>query len=178
MILIKFLILLTRNSSFFSVKYLRNFRWFLYRKAFKANQLYVDDRVVITTAHKNPNGSFLRLTGEINIGQDVYIDYSGGISIGDRVAISESVKIFTHNHSINKGGIDWKKNEIIFSSLEIEDFTWLGAGSVILPSVGRIAKGSIVAAGAILTKDTDTLGIYAGNPAKKIGIRKIDDNEK
>ena len=35
----------------------------------------------------------------------------------------------------------------------------------------RIARGSIIAAGAIVTKDTEAYSIYAGIPAKKISNR-------
>ena len=38
----------------------------------------------------------------------------------------------------------------------------------------RIKQGCVVGAGAVLTKDTDTLGIYAGNPARYIKKRIIN----
>lgn len=173
--LLKLSILIFRNSPLFSTYGFRNFRWYLYRKYYNAPKLYVGERVVISIAHSNKN-AFFKCMGELNIGMDVYIDYSGGVEIKEKVAISEGAKIFTHNHSIHDGKKNWKENPIVFSPLLIEDYVWIGADAIILPSVSLIAEGSIVAAGAILSKNTEAYGIYGGNPAVKIGVRRI--NEK
>jgi acetyltransferase-like isoleucine patch superfamily enzyme len=172
---LKFLILIFRNSPLFSTYGFRKFRWFLFRKYYNAPGLYVDERVVIAIAHTNKNAYF-KCAGEVNIGLDVYIDYSGGVEIKNKVAISEGAKIFTHNHSIHDGEKNWKENPIVFSPILIEDYVWIGADAIILPSVELIAEGSIIAAGAVLTKSTEAYGIYGGNPATKIGNRRI--NEK
>jgi len=52
----------------------------------------------------------------------------------------------------------------------IEDDVWLCAGSVVLPGV-RVKKGTVVAAGAVVTKDTEPYSIVGGIPAVKIGQR-------
>lgn len=172
--ILKILILILKSKSLFSVYGLRKIRWGAYRKFYNAPGMYVDDRVTIVTAHTNKDAYFI-CKGNVNIGCDVYIDYSGGIEIKDKIAISEGAQVFTHNHSIHDGYVDWKKNPIIFSPLVIEDCAWIGANAIILPSVNRIGVGAIIAAGAVLTKDADDLGIYAGNPATKIGVRRINE---
>jgi len=173
-IILKFLILIFKDYSIFSAPFLRVFRWWLYRKYFNAPSLYVDTGVTISIAHSN-NESRIQIKGEVNIGKYAYIDYSGGIVIGNRVAISENAKLYTHNHDIHDGFEDWHENEITFSKLNIDDFVWVGAGSIILPTVSNLGKGSIVAAGAVLTQNTIPFGIYAGNPAKLIGTRRINE---
>ena len=100
--ILKLLIILFRNSPLFSLYGLRRFRWWLYRKFFDSPLLYVDEGVVISSAHANHN-SFFNCEGEVNIGANVYIDYSGGVKLGKGIAISDGVKIFTHNHSIHDG---------------------------------------------------------------------------
>ncbi|GAB4447280.1 MAG: hypothetical protein Fur0028_02160 [Bacteroidales bacterium] len=57
----------------------------------------------------------------------------------------------------------------------VEDDVWIGYGSIIM-SVVRIKRGSIVAAGSVVTRDVDEYSIYAGVPAKKIKNRF--ENEK
>lgn len=53
----------------------------------------------------------------------------------------------------------------------IEDNVWIGYGVIITP--GRILKkGTIVAAGAVVTKDFPEFSIIGGNPAKIIRMRK------
>ncbi|MGG6231755.1 acyltransferase [Tenacibaculum sp. SDUM215027] len=172
--ILKILILLLKNSTIFSIKGLREVRNKVYRKFYKASKMYVADRVTISTAHYNKKAYF-KCNGQVNIGTDVYIDYSGGVEIFDKVAISEGAKIFTHNHSIHDGAKDWMINPIKFSSLSIGDYTWIGANSIVLPSVTKIAEGTVLAAGAVLTKDTEPYGVYAGNPAVKITHRRINE---
>ena len=172
--LYKLLIIITKNSSLFSLRLLRGFRYFLYRKYLNSPYLYVADRVTIVKAHSN-KGAFFKAEGEVNIGDDVYIDYSGTIKLGKSIAISEGAKIFTHNHSIHDGKKNWKVNPIKFNLLEIRDYAWIGANAIILPSVSFIGEGAIIAAGAVLTKNAEDYGIYAGNPAIKIGQRRINE---
>lgn len=52
----------------------------------------------------------------------------------------------------------------------IEDDVWIGTGSIVLSGV-RIGRGSIIAAGSVVTKDVQPCEIWAGNPAKKIKDR-------
>lgn len=147
-------------------------RWGLFRYFYNSPELYVDEKVIIVSAHYNKD-AFFSCKGEVNIGADTYIDFSGGITMGSSIAISEGVKIFTHNHNIHDGSINWKNNPTVFSSLHVDDYVWIGAGAIILPNVTHLGKGSIIAAGAVVTKNTEILGIYAGNPAKKISERRI-----
>ena len=50
----------------------------------------------------------------------------------------------------------------------IEDDVWIGAGAKILDGI-VIRKGTIVCAGAVVTKNTEEYNIVAGVPAKTIG---------
>ena len=47
---------------------------------------------------------------------------------------------------------------------------WIGDEVTIIGGVS-IADGTVIGAGAVVTKDTDPYGIYVGVPAKKIGTR-------
>ena len=49
----------------------------------------------------------------------------------------------------------------------------LGPGQIVLQGV-KIGKGSVVAAGAVVTKDIEPYSIVAGVPAKVIGKRNAD----
>lgn len=170
----KILMLLIKQSPIFSLPYLRNIRWGIYRRFYNAEKLFVDEGVTIVKAHNN-SGAFFKCGKNVHIGKNVYIDISGGVEIIGDMSISEGVKIYTHNHSVNGKYKNWKNNETVFSNILIEKNSWIGADSIILPNVKFIAEGSIIAAGSVLTKDTEPYYIYAGNPAQKISKRRVDE---
>nr|WP_320126396.1 acyltransferase [uncultured Shewanella sp.] len=133
----------------------------------------ISDRVYIVTPHNSLNAK-IKFGDDVELGKDVYIDISGGLSIGNKVSISEGVKIYTHNHSVN-GDINWRQNQIKFSPLLIGDFCWIGAGAIILPGVTEIGYGAIIAAGSVVSKNVPSCSVVAGNPATEIFMRKIND---
>ena len=94
----------------------------------------------------------------------------GEIKIGKNVLIGPNSVIRSNNHNfkifqkpINQQGMSEGK-------ITIEDDVWIGAIVVILPNV-IIGKGSIVAAGAVVTSNVETFSIVGGVPAKVIGLR-------
>lgn len=54
--------------------------------------------------------------------------------------------------------------------MKIGDDVWVGYGAIILSGV-TIGKGSIIAAGSVVTKDVEPYAIVAGNPARFIKYR-------
>lgn len=76
-----------------------------------------------------------------------------------------------HPYAYNKNFGMVKNERISRTKCIIEDDVWLGHNSTILPNVKRIGRGSIVAAGAVVTKDVPEYAIVAGSPAKVIKYR-------
>ncbi|TXH01667.1 MAG: acyltransferase, partial [Rhodocyclaceae bacterium] len=54
------------------------------------------------------------------------------------------------------------------AKVEIGEYTFIGAGACVLPGV-TIGKGSLISAGAVVSKSVPPYSIVAGNPAKVIG---------
>lgn len=104
------------------------------------------------------------------------IDNTGDIIIGNSVIFSEDSLVYTHSHYTNKNDTivnQTKKHGVKINSLIIEDDVFIGARAIILSSVTKIPKGTMIAAGAVLIKNPiGEYGIYGGVPAKKIGERK------
>lgn len=106
-----------------------------------------------------------------NINTGAHIDARGGVTIGDHVAIGPNAVIVSSNHT-------WKDPQRPFllqghtpGPVHIGDQVWIGANATVLAGV-TIADRTIVAAGAVVTSDTQPDTIVAGVPARPIGPRE------
>ncbi len=107
------------------------------------------------------NGGVLELgSGYANAG--IQIRCSHKISIGNNAAIARDVFIMdSDSHQIGYTGYVMNKPVII------EDDVWIGTRAMILKGV-TVGKGSIIAAGAVVTKSVPPFSLVAGVPAKVI----------
>jgi acetyltransferase-like isoleucine patch superfamily enzyme len=115
-------------------------------------------------------GEGLRIGNNSNIGPYSYIGCSGYIEIGDNVMISPRVSIYAENHNYSNTTIPIKQQGITRQNVKIDDDCWIAANSVILAGV-TIGRGSVVAAGSVVTKDIPPYSVVAGVPAKIISQR-------
>lgn len=98
------------------------------------------------------------------------IDYTGGITMGNKVSLSEGVKILTHNHVIDFSGKDIDKG-CICTPLVINDKVWIGTQAIIMPGVCEIGRGAMIASCSYVHKKVPPYAIVMGNPGKIIGFR-------
>lgn len=106
-----------------------------------------------------------------NIGPYNYIGCSGKIEIGNNVMLSPRVSIYAENHVFENVNQLMKDQGVKRSFVKIEDDCWIAANSVILAGV-TIGRGSVVAAGSVVTKDVPPYSVVAGVPAKVIKSRR------
>jgi len=170
---LKIFYVIFRSSAFFGFPILLKLRNKVYEMFFFAPKIYVGNFVLITTAHQSSSKS-IYIGKSVHIGSNAYVDYSGGVQIGDNVSISDGVRIYTHDHPVHGGSVDWYANPISFSAITILDYAWIGSNSIILPRVNKIGRGAIIGAGAVVSKDVPDFSIVVGNPARIIGMRKLD----
>ncbi len=116
-------------------------------------------------------------SGNIRIGTRVAIGIramvvceDATISIGDNTRIAAEVHISTGNHIFDEPRVPIIEQGIRHADVIIEDDVWIGTKAVILPGV-RVGRGSVVAAGAVVTRDVPSMTIVGGVPAKAIGQR-------
>ncbi|MFW6772738.1 DapH/DapD/GlmU-related protein [Nocardioides sp. CPCC 205120] len=87
------------------------------------------------------------------------------VSIGDRVYLGPQVLIGTSTHAV--GPTEQRAGSYSGAPVSIADGCWVGARAVILPGV-TVARGCVIAAGSIVTRDTLPDGLYAGVPATRV----------
>ena len=112
----------------------------------------------------------LTIGDNTGINRHCYINASGGIEIGKRVLVGPAVIIYSQNHNYVDKNTYICDQGYTKAKVTIEDDVWLGIRSVILAGV-RVREGTVVAAGAVVTKDTEAYSVVAGVPAIKVGQR-------
>lgn len=139
-------------------------------------------------------GTFLWAKDRLEIGDNFYLGKYSSIEtnciIGNNVIVANHVGIVgRYDHNYQQVGVpvrlamdmrdddyDWKgKDELTV----IGDDVWIGYGAIIMSGV-NIGNGSIIAAGAVVTKDTEPYSINGGIPARKLSDRfdNIEDMKK
>jgi maltose O-acetyltransferase len=106
------------------------------------------------------------------INENVFIQ---GAHIGRDVLIAPNVSILTTTHNYLDPNIPIKHQGDSSPQVpRIESDVWIGRNAIILPGV-IIGQGSVVGAGAIVTKNIEPFSVYGGVPAKF--IKKRDKND-
>ncbi len=119
------------------------------------------------------SGAIIR--GDVTIDSDssvnAYAHLAGKIIIGRGCRISSLASIYGFNHGFARLDLPIRDQPITSKGVIINEDVWIGANAVILDGV-EIGSHSIVAAGAVVTKNFGEYLIIAGNPAQMIGDRR------
>lgn len=115
--------------------------------------------------HNCSDFSKLHIGDHSHIGKNCFIDLRDEIHISSNVTISMQCSFITHqdmgNSSLDK---IYGKTQ---GAIHIKSDCYLGINSTILQGV-HIGKGSIIAAGSLVSKNIDINTIAGGTPAKAI----------
>jgi len=139
---------------------------------------YVCNVMGVGPYHSNTriqNNVYFSSMGKVEFGLDCQINenvFIQAATIGNNVMIAPNVSVLCNVKEIsntqvpmNKQGWKEKGKKVI-----VEDDVWIGRNVIIMPGV-RIGKGSILGAGAVVTKNVGAYSIVGGVPAVKIGSR-------
>ncbi|MDO4933859.1 MAG: acyltransferase, partial [Prevotella sp.] len=87
----------------------------------------------------------------------------GPVTIGSHVNLAQGITISALNHNFADPSLPIAAQGVSTSQIVIEDDVWIGANAVVLPGV-RIGRHSVVAAGAVVTRDVPSGSLVAGVP--------------
>lgn len=103
------------------------------------------------------------------LGKNVFINFDctfldlGGITIDDNVMLAPKVSLLSEGHPVSIND----RQTLAVSKIHIKKNAWIGANATILHGV-TIGENSVVAAGAVVSKDVPANTVVGGIPAKNI----------
>lgn len=112
---------------------------------------------------RHPRG--LAIGDRTSVGNDAILDARGGLTIGSDTNLSTGAHIWSAQH-------DWRGTDFSYTRapVKIGNRVWLSARTTVLPGTG-IGDCAVIAAGAVVSRDLESNGVYAGVPARKVGER-------
>jgi maltose O-acetyltransferase len=112
---------------------------------------------------------------DIEIGDDVQINERTRLRnarIGNCVMIAPEVMILNYGHLTERTDVPMIYQGVrTYPQTIIADDVWVGARAILMPGI-HLERGSIVAAGSLVTKNVAPYSVVGGNPAKQIKVRK------
>ena len=95
----------------------------------------------------------------------------GPLEVGNNCAIAAHVVFASISNGYSQVDTPFVQQPAIKKKIIIEDNVWIGANAVIIQGV-KIGTGSIIGAGAVVTKNVEPYSVMGGVPAKLIRKRK------
>lgn len=172
-ILVRPLYWLVRDTAMFSLPGLRQFRRRIIALYYGTPGLVMERYARLYAAHPVAQSS-LNLGNPVEIGRNAYIDYSGGLTVGDHAYFSDGVRVFTHNHPVDGPHRNFEDNPIEFFPLTVGAYAKIMNNAIILAKVGSIGEGAIIGAGSVVTEAVPPYAVVAGNPAKLLRFRNMN----
>lgn len=109
--------------------------------------------------------------GDVLIGNSTRVGLGntiiGPVTIGNNVNLAQGVVVTALNHNFEDVTMCIDEQGITTKPVFIDDDVWVGANVSILPGV-HVGRHSVVAAGAVVTKDVPDYSVVAGVPARII----------
>jgi acetyltransferase-like isoleucine patch superfamily enzyme len=109
-------------------------------------------------------GYNMEVGDDVVVHRHVLLDDRGGITLGDRVSISDYANIYSHTHSI----VDQK--DVTNARTVLEDDVRITYHATVLAGV-RVRRNGMVGAMAVATKDVRPYHVYVGIPAKSVRVK-------
>lgn len=154
------------NNSLWISKRIQKIRLIIARNIFD----YCGRNVNVEKGADFGSGNGIRIGDNSGIG--VNCSVRGPLEIGDNVMMGPDVIIMTSSHNVESTLIPMnQQGSLPKQKVKICDDVWIGTRVIILPGV-TIGEGTIIGAGAVVTKDVPDYAIVGGVPAKIIKYRK------
>jgi acetyltransferase-like isoleucine patch superfamily enzyme len=109
--------------------------------------------------------------GDVIIGSETRIGIAnvliGPVRVGNNVIFAQNIVASGLNHEYKDVAVPISKQAVSMGLITVEDDCWIGANAVLTAGV-TIGKHSVIAGGAVVTKDIPPYSVAVGNPARVI----------
>ncbi|MBI4198895.1 MAG: acyltransferase [Chloroflexi bacterium] len=105
------------------------------------------------------------------IGPHCVLGGGGGLVIGRDVTIGAYVDLLAENHAFADADRPINRQGVTRKGIVVEDDCWIGNRVIILDGV-RVGRGSVIGAGAVVTRDVPPSAVAVGNPARAVRSRR------
>jgi galactoside O-acetyltransferase len=113
----------------------------------------------------------IEMGSNISINSNTCIGADGGtIEIGDNVIIAQNVVLRASDHRYSSIDVPIREQGHVGGKIVVENDVWIAANATITRDV-RIGAHSVIAAGAVVTKDIEPYSVCGGIPATLIKKR-------
>lgn len=126
-------------------------------------------RVVISTTFDKP-GRGIHLGKNVGIGEFAYLGGAGGLHIGEECIIGQYFSTHPENHVFDDLKTPIRMQGVTRRGIHIGRNCWIGSKVTVLDGV-VIGEGSVVAAGAVVTKSFPAGSVIGGVPARLLKSR-------
>ena len=116
-------------------------------------------------------GKGCRIGANSGIGAFSFIGAAGGVSIGDNVIIGQYVSFHSENHCFDRTDVPIRQQGVIRKGIVVEDDCWVGAKVTFLDGC-HVGRGSVIAAGAVVSGIIPPYSVAAGVPARVVKHRR------
>lgn len=120
------------------------------------------------------SGVYIGNGADIEIGNECQVNENARLSnvkLGNFVMVAPQVVFLSEMHKTDSLEVPMvRQGKRKFPATLVKDDVWIGFGAIIMPGI-QIGTGSIIGAGAVVTKDVPDYTVVAGVPAKVIKHR-------
>ena len=110
-------------------------------------------------------GNDIAIGADTWINHRCYFDTRARIEIGRSCDLGMEVMLCTSTHQ--PGTSQRRAGRFVAEPIVVGDGVWIGTRAMLLPGV-TVGDGCVVAAGAVVARDCEANGLYAGVPARRV----------
>lgn len=116
-------------------------------------------------------GKGIKIGDNVGIGEFAYIGGAGGVVIGSDCIIGQYLSVHPENHTFSDPDRLIRNQGVTRQGIEIGPGCWIGAKVTILDGA-KIGRGSVIAAGSVVTSNFPDRSVIGGVPAKL--LKRLD----